>query len=251
MVDVSTAATRPAPPRPFIFIVYSDYEHKLAEALKGLLESWGFEAFFCRQESRALGTSRTYREDLAKKLAKADLVVLLLSNAFRQSQYCQAEAGATVTLEKPHIQIMIPPVGYRTINDVSPVLEGGLIIDGGQPLTAVKELRAQLAARFAEQELPMTTDPHAERTCVAALNAALSVATTRYDIEPPSRALLGYWDTLTDASASIIANIREAVATGATNVAVVGVSLKYSITILTTAIEAAAADAKAAGRPVR
>ena len=235
--------------RPFIFIVYSDYEHKLAEALKGLLESWGFDAFFCRQEMRVLGTSRSYRQDLAENLAKSNLVVLLLSNAFRQSQYCQAEAGATVTLDKPHIQIMIPPVGYETIKNVSPVLEGRLIIDGGQSLTVVDELRAQVAGTFAELGLPRTTDPHAEQACAADFESALAGAIARYRIEPPSRALTGFWDTLTDASASIIANIREAVATGATNVAVVGVSLKYSINILSTAIEAAAADARTSGRP--
>jgi hypothetical protein len=107
--------------RPFIFIVYSDYEHALAKALKGLLECWCFDAFFCRQEIRVLATSKSYRQDLAENLAKADLVILVLSNAFRQSQYCQAEAGATVTLDKPHIQIMIPPVSYPTIKQVSSV----------------------------------------------------------------------------------------------------------------------------------
>jgi hypothetical protein len=237
--------------RPFIFIVYSDYEHVLAKALKGLLESWGFDAFFCRQESRVLATAKSYRQDLAEKLANADLVILVLSNAFRQSPYCQAEAGATVTLDKPHIQIMIPPVSYPTIKDVSPVIEGWHIIDGGQPLTVVDELRAQLAGtpKFSELGLPRTTDPHAEKTWTDTLDAALVEAVARYRIEPPSRVSIGFWDTLTDASRSIIDNIREAVATGETHVAVVGVSLKYSIHILTTAIEEAAADAKASGQP--
>jgi len=244
MADIPTAA-----PRPFIFIVYSDYEHDLAAALKALLESWGFDAFFCRQEMRVLGTSRSYRQDLAENLAKADLVILLLSNAFRQSQYCQAEAGATVTLNKPHVQVMIPPVGYATIKDVSPVLEGWEIIDGGQPQTVVDKLRGQLAVKFADLGLPRTTDPHAEQTGAAALEAAIEAAIARYRVEPPSQALTGYWDTLTKASDSIIATIREAVANGATDVAVVGVSLKFSINILSTAIEAAAADAIASGKP--
>lgn len=235
--------------RPFTFIVYSEYEHALAKALKGLLECWGFDAFFCRQEIRVLSTSKSYREDLAENLAKADLVILVLSNAFRQSQYCQAEAGATVTLDKPHIQIMIPPVSYPTIKDVSPVLEGRDIIDGGQPQTVVEMLRAQLAGKFAAQGLPRTTDPHAEQTCMDTLDAALAVATQRYRIEPPLQATTGFWNTLTEASGSIIDNIREAVATGPTHVALVGVSLKYSINILTTAIEGAAADARASGQP--
>lgn len=248
MDDTLAAAARPASSRPFIFIVYSDYENKLAEALKGLLESWGFDAFFCRQEIRELGTSQSYREDLAGHLAKADLVILLLSNGFLQSQYCQAEAGATVTFDKHHVQIMIPPVGYSTIKDVSPVLEGRQIIDGGQPLTVVDKLRSQLGAEFAHWALRGTTDPHAELVCAAKLEAALDEAIARYRIEPPSRALIGFWNTLTDASDSIIGNIREAVATGATHIAVVGVSLKYSINILTRAIEGAAADAKASGQ---
>jgi len=246
--EVLTPEPVATPRRPFIFIVYSHHEHKLAEALKGLLESWGFEAFFCRQEIRELATSESYRKDLAKNLMKADLVILLLSNGFRHSPYCQAEAGATVTIDKDHIQIMIPPVSHATIKDVSPVLEGRELIDGSQPLTVVDKLRKQLAVEFERWGLPRTTDLDAAFTCATQLETALADAIQQYDIEPPSQSLIEFWNSLTDASESIIANIREAVATGATHIAVVGVSLKYSINILTTAIEGAAADAKASGQ---
>lgn len=35
-----------------IFIVYASNEEPLAAALKGLLEHWSFETFYCRQKER-------------------------------------------------------------------------------------------------------------------------------------------------------------------------------------------------------
>jgi TIR domain len=232
----SEADAKPA--RPFIFIVYPNHENRLVQALKDLLESWGFEAFFCRQEIRELATSVAYRRDLATRLKRADLVILILSNDFRYSQYCQAEAGATMTLGKPQIQILIPPVTTNDIVHVSPVLEGFNIVNGSSPGDFITELRNMLAGDFSEMGLPRQRDAETAARYEAAVRDTLADSIEAYRIEPSSRELIGVWPKLDDPKTedSMIAHVRRAVAEGETNVALVGVSLKYSIGIITRAI---------------
>ncbi|HEX2819214.1 MAG TPA: toll/interleukin-1 receptor domain-containing protein [Streptosporangiaceae bacterium] len=224
---------------PYIFIVYADHDYALAKALKELLDSWGFEAFFCRQEDRDLATSETYRKDLAGKLAEADLVILLLTNAFKYSQYCQAEAGATVTLEKHHIQMMIPPVTVKQIRDISPVLEGRQVVDCGRQDGVIKELRGRLHHEFRERGFPGQRSMDLSADAENAFLTALAKDIEQYSIEPPEQALISAWPSLTDPAIkrSIIEHLRRAVADGTTSLAVVGVSLKYSIEIIGQAID--------------
>jgi hypothetical protein len=92
--------------KPFIFIVYQDFEHKLAANLQRLFETWGYEAFQCRQGDR---DGEAYRRELRENIRKSDLVLFLLSREFRWSSYCQAEAGTAMALEKPYIPIIIFP----------------------------------------------------------------------------------------------------------------------------------------------
>jgi TIR domain len=221
--------------KPFIFIVYANHDFPLARALKELLEAWGFEAFFCRQGTRDLATSETYRKDLAGKLAKADLVILLLSNAFRYSQYCQAEAGATVTLDRHHIQITIPPVSIAQIKDISPVLEGREVIDGGNQDEVIKDLHSRLQEEFKERGHTIERSTETSAEAEGAFLAALSGITWQYSV----------WPSLTEPGTkqSIIEYVRRAVVDGAASLAVVGVSLKYSIEIVGEAIDELASSA--------
>jgi hypothetical protein len=230
-----TQAAKP----PFIFIVYASHDYALAKKLKELLDSWGFDAFFCRQEDRDLATSETYRKDLAEKLAHADLVILLLSNAFKYSQYCQAEAGATVTMETHHIQMTIPPVTIKQIKDISPVLEGREVIDGGKQDEVIKELHNRLLREFRDRAFPGQHPTDLSDDAESAFLAALAEDIEQYSVEPPEQALISAWPSLTDPAIklSIIEYLRRAVADGTASLAVVGVSLKYSIKIIGEALD--------------
>ncbi|HTZ26971.1 MAG TPA: toll/interleukin-1 receptor domain-containing protein [Streptosporangiaceae bacterium] len=221
--------------RPSIFIVYANHEHKLASALKDLLETWGFRAFFCRQEIRSQAASEPYRQELREELTRADLVILLLSNAFQHSSYCQAEAGVTVSRDKPQIQILIPPVGNADIKRISPVLEGWELIDGSKPQEVGTQLRNKLSGQFTVLK---HADAETAAKCETAVETALTDVIEAYRVEPPDQAGIGVWPSLTDVRTrdSIVTHIRRAVEAGETHLAVVGVSLKYSIHIITEAI---------------
>lgn len=239
--------------QPRIFIVYENHEQQLAQALQDLLLRWGFHAFFCRQEIRELAASEPYRRDLAAELVKADLVILILSNGFQHSQYCQAEAGATATYNKRQIQITIPPVDADQIKRISPVLEGWELIDGSKPDDFVRLLWNKLRGEFKDRHMLDPKDAEVDVNCAEgkALRESLADVIQAYRIEPPSHALIGVWDSLTDARTgrSIIAHMKRAVADGEANVAVIGVSLKYSINIISEAINSLVAAARTSSPP--
>ena len=107
-----------------IFIVYESHEVKLAEALKQLFQHWGIGTVYCRQEIRGLAVSEPYRQFLAEQLSTARLVIPLLSPSFQWSSYCQAEVGACATFKKPMISVIIPPSSINDVRAISPVLEG-------------------------------------------------------------------------------------------------------------------------------
>jgi hypothetical protein len=119
-----TKSLIPASQKKQIFIVYASSDVELAESLQRLLDGRGYDAFYCRKTDRESGSAKEYRSFLANKLASADLVILLLSEAFQWSNYCQAEAGMTIALEKNHLPILIPPKNVKDIVTLSPVLEG-------------------------------------------------------------------------------------------------------------------------------
>jgi transcriptional regulator with XRE-family HTH domain len=223
-----------------VFIVYAEYDQSLADTLKELLDAWGFSASFCRQEIREVGAAQLYQQELSGLLADADLVLLVLSNAFRYSTYCQVETGAATIDGKPVLTVIIPPVGLQDISQVSPVIERHEPIDASKPGEFVRVLEHKLAAEISPERMPEVTDIPRLDECKQAVRSALASLIESYDTAPPTAALTGFWRSLTDpaASRSIVAHIFRAVEDGETDVAIAGVSLKYSINILGEAIAA-------------
>jgi transcriptional regulator with XRE-family HTH domain len=221
-----------------VFIVYAEYDQSLAQTLKDLLEAWGFSAFFCRQEIREVGAAQFYQQELSRLLADADLVLLVLSNAFRYSTYCQVETGAATIDGKPVLAIIIPPVGLRDISQVSPVIERHEPIDASSPDEFVRVLERKLAGEISPERMPEVSDIPRLNECKQAVRSALASLIESYYTAPPTAALTGFWQALIDpaASRSIIAHIFRAIEDGETDVAIAGVSLKYSINILGEAI---------------
>jgi hypothetical protein len=239
--NVDGASAEPGVPPEFgppsIFIGYSDHERQFAIALGVLIDSWGFEA--------RLPERRQLYLQLAEDLASSDLVLLLLSNEFEHDPRCQAEAAAAVALGKPLILILIPPVGnIFDLPRMSPALDDPdrKLIDGSRPQLVIAELGSILAEHFATRGYPRLGDADTKDRRDQ-VRSSLTDVNHAYEIEPPIQALVGVWPTLTDTRThhSITQNLIRAVAAGEASVAVVGVSLKYSIDILTAALQELAA----------
>lgn len=242
--------------RPFIFIVYQDFEYELADSLKLLLESWGYEAFHCRQGER---DAENFRIELREKLCKSDLVLFLLSREFRWSAYCQAEAGTAMALEKPFIPIIIPPANHDEVRkEIAPVLDGSQYLfatDRGfvsllqariiEKLAGSKERLAQLISKLQglqDSELSgfVISDVAEENRKKASVYSAIQNIEENYRLSQPMRTRWSAWSTLGDPScqASIIGNIQKLLKGSDKNVTLtfMGVSLKFSLPLITDAL---------------
>jgi hypothetical protein len=242
------ADSNTGPGKTRIFIIYASHEQVIAESLKGLLEAWGFEAFFCRQEHREQGTSKPYREYLLNHLALADLAIVLLSSEFQASPYCHVESGILLALNKLYIIVTIPPADYREIKHLSPVLEGFEIVDARDPrvdlperMTFASMMKTRLADCFPAMRA-MSLDTPREQELIASLNESLGTVIDRYRLMRPKRVLMNVWPSLKEdspAPRSIIDNIKRGLARDGSSMrlAFVGVSLKFSLKLITTALE--------------
>ncbi len=224
-----------------IFIVYANHDAELADALEQLFEHWGFHAFYCRQEHREQAVSKPYRDDLRDELKKADLAVLLLSRSFKDSRYCQVEAGAMTALGTPYILVMIPPATKGEIVELSPILEGLEILDARKDANPRRDfvslLRTRLSDKFGGQR-----GIRDDKVAVKAVEDSLAAIVDLYRLEPPRQAHIGVWPSLesdSPAPLSIIENIGRSLlgGVGRAELVFVGISLKFSLKLITKALE--------------
>lgn len=221
-----------------IFIVYANEDVHLAEALKELLEAWGLKAFYCRQETREHAASKGYRSYLRKELKRSNFVIFLLSSAFRYSQYCQIEAGMTaMRKKKPYLEITIPPTTFDDIRKVSPILEGRDAINADSEGLSLK-LKETLESCFLNLRIKDDEDEKVAHA-IADLRKRIGERIDDYKLKPPRQELIGVWPSLQEKSGapySIIQSIRRSIERGSTHLAFVGVSLKFSLKLITEAL---------------
>jgi hypothetical protein len=243
--------------KPFIFIVYQDFEHKLAYNLQRLLEIWGYEAFQCRQGDR---DGEAFRRELRENIRKSDLVLFLLSREFRWSAYCQAEAGTAMALEKSYIPIIISPATPEEVGkEIAPVLEGSQFLFALDPdfisllqsqilriLGRSKESLTKLISKLQhlqeiELSAPAIHDVGEETESRQRVLSSIQTIDENYRLSRPKKAVTSSWSTLGDPAckASIIGNIKNLLKGEDNKVALtlVGVSLKFSLHFITTALE--------------
>jgi len=245
------------PRKPLIFIVYQNFEYTLAAALQTLLETWGYKAFQCRQDER---DGEAFRKELRENIRTSDLVLFLLSREFRWSPYCQAEAGTAMALEKPCIPILIPPATHKEISEeIAPVLDGLQCISATDP-EFISLLQARIAERLAKsneslkglvsrlQQLQETElsglaihDVHKERQSQSGVESAIKSIEKKYRLSQPKKTISSIWPSLSDPDcrASVIGNIENSLKSSSkkVNLTVLGVSLKYSLDLISTALE--------------
>jgi TIR domain len=257
--------------KPYVFIVYQSAESALAEAVSKLLSAWGAEPFYCRQE---LFDREEYRRELREKITRSHLVILILSREFRWSAYCQAEAGTTMALQKPFIPIVVHPVDEVEASlSIAQVLEGCQYIFStdkkfvanfralvhkrlASPSTDQLEVIERLkAAASSNAKLLLGSDPDAQKNAEEAakvLESEIQKLHRSYASHRPSKRLISAWPSLLDSACreSIINNVIESCCspTGETTILVVGVSLKYSLHIISEALQRLASEANKSGR---
>lgn len=236
-----------------VFIVYASNEEPLAGALKSLLEHWGVEAFYCRQKERDASPGEGYRKLLRTKLKESDLAVLLLSREFQWSRYCQSEAGAAATLEIDSIGVVIPPAEVKDVARIAPVLDGYDVIiatsptSGKTPHQFVSELRTVVNNRLRPVAGALAADAEQTRL-IRKLEEELKVIIEGYEIRPKERELFDVWPSITEndplARRSIVENIKRSLRNDRpkSNLAFIGVSLKFSLALITEALEEFAAE---------
>lgn len=243
-----------------IFIVYSINEVGLARDLKELFEYWEFSTFYCRQDWKENRLHQDYRANLAKMLKDADLVVLLLSRGFKWSRYCQAEAGAAAITEKRVLSLMIPPATVSELDSIAPVLGGIDIMEAKcTQISGDKEweqfhrrLKSRITTaqpapplNFYEQVNDEDSDPpkpsDREKRLLERVDNRIKTIVERYELEEPERIELDVWPSIQKASParrSIVENIKASLRSQliASELIFVGVSLKFSLGLITDAL---------------
>jgi hypothetical protein len=232
-----------------IFIVVDSHEEDLAGALKQLLCHWGFDAEYYREKNqRERAPAKEYREYLKRALLGSDLVILLLSKEFQWSGYCQAEAGMSAMKGENPILILVPPAVTSDIIDISPALEGIDIVTANDPREYKKDHRNHFLTKLKEQvgrtlNVQLNAKhPDAEEELLSLnVEEELENVIDDYAINIPPKNLFALWDHIVDnspASKSIIENIRKSLANlnSPTTLKLAGVSLKYSLKLITIAL---------------
>jgi hypothetical protein len=243
--------------KPFIFIVYDKSELALAASLQELFEAWGCDTFQCGQSRRK---HKDFRDDLRENLFESDLVVLLLSREFCWSQYCQAETGSAMVLDKPVIPIIVSPATEQEIEsgEVAPVfakyqclftadpdfvtkLESSLRDSLRERKTRLTHLRTRIQS-LERSELHQPRFDHDEKDMDRrkAVESAVKHICEKYALYQPKKAISSVWPRLADEDCkeSIVGNIRKSLEdrASATVLVFVGVSLKYSLKLIRIAL---------------
>jgi hypothetical protein len=260
-----------------IFIVYSTSDLELAIALKNLFHSWGITATYSDWALRNASPATPYRTFLAEKLLRARLVILLLSPSFQWSQYCQAEAGATAIYNQRMIAIVIPPAAPGRIQDICPVLGEFNVLPVSPSFDKwdVKERHRRLKLRhddkwgtrgFLEKlremvgnELPpyLTRRETKDTSLGKAVTAAANSIVDKNLLWGGHKAKLTIFECLdyrkSLAPASIVERIKLSLAgydNEVTRLHFVGVSLKFSLSMITVALQEMAHEHTSGARRV-
>lgn len=248
-----------------VFIIYQSHEVAVAFALKQLICHWGYRAYYCRQEKRDI---EIYRRELREKLVSAPMAIVLLSRELYWSAYCHAEIGTAAALQKSILALIIPPVTQEEANSISPVLEGywmentsewiaeseGGVADSRQDLTGgdpFSRLKDRIRDKVGMPVQHTGGDKSvAETVLIDSVKKQLSIVIQKYS-DMPQKASVRVWPRPAlqkgePACKSIIKNIQRALLDKKpiTQLAFVGVSLKYSLDLITEALEKFAVEGR-------
>ncbi len=99
----------PSKKHPLVFISHSHNDHGIAEKIKTDLERLGIDAFIAHVD---IVPSLEWRQEILKQLEACDLVIALLTSAFKDSKWTDQEAGIAIAKGKPILPIAIELMPY-------------------------------------------------------------------------------------------------------------------------------------------
>lgn len=234
-----------------IFIICSPREEEFSRALKELIERWlpGLEVSYCRESERLV--SPNDRPEPIRKIRESVLVISVLSREFQYSQHCQSMAGVAAALENSdpdslkHLAILVAPA--TQVCEICPVLSGTNHIEASDPrtVTAPHRFVSDLKSQFRLQlDLDLFRFQGGAGEEMKRVELALASIIDGYRISPARRVTSEVWDSIDWekdplAADSIVENIKKSLRDPShdTEVALVGVSLKYSTLLLDRALD--------------
>ncbi|MDP2041844.1 MAG: toll/interleukin-1 receptor domain-containing protein [Algoriphagus sp.] len=115
-----------------IFISHSSDDDLIGQEVINLLQLIGVkpnQIFYTSAAGYGVALGTDWVETLKSVVSSDGIVLSLLSENYFNSQICLLEMGATWVLSKFHIPILIPPLLFKTVNEMINTTQGFVIID--------------------------------------------------------------------------------------------------------------------------
>jgi hypothetical protein len=173
---------------------------------------------------------------------------MLLTLEFQYSRYCQNEAGFAIATGNPYLLITIPPSTNSDVGTISPILNGRQAIHAKDPREELardeQDFVTLLKSRLAD-DFPIFADKPEDiqrgNAAIQKVNESLAELIDEYKLKPRRRVELEVWTSISDESPaqySIINRIKMCLQDSQwAHLAVVGVSLKFSLELITKALQ--------------
>jgi nucleoside 2-deoxyribosyltransferase len=128
--DVATSAGSQAG---LIFISSSHLDYNLAASVKAELAKFKLEAFVAHKD---ITVSAEWREEIVRGLTNCDCVIALISEDFRDSEWCNQECGFALALNKPVFTVLLDGRAPRGLLEAYQ----GLRWDAANRLKSIKDI---------------------------------------------------------------------------------------------------------------
>jgi len=114
-----------------IFVSHSNLEKSIATDLKQKLQDTNMRVFLAHDD---IDGGDDWMKELYEKINECDVFIVLLSNNYRQANFCDQETGVAYSMNKPMIPLSMDdtkPYGfmskYQSTNLLSPISEDKIV----------------------------------------------------------------------------------------------------------------------------
>gem|GEM_PF-1069820 len=136
-----------------VFISHSSEDDEIGKEVINLLQLVGIkhsQIFYTSAAGYGTPLGKDWIETLKKEVSSEGIVLSLLSENYFKSQICLLEMGATWVLTKFKIPILIPPMVFKSVNELISTTQGFDVTNG----VMWSSLKKMLEKRFELAPLP-------------------------------------------------------------------------------------------------